>query len=521
MSLKLVVGQKILTDVLHSLKEQGKWKVLVVDQLAMRMISSCVKMHDIMNEGITIVEDLHKGREPLPNMEAIYLTTPTERSLNALVRDFDSSADLQYGGAHIFFTEACSEELFNWFCKSISSKFVRTLKEINIAFLPYESQIFSLDNSETFQYYYKPTKMAGWNEMLERVATQIVTLCATLGEYPVIRYRSNFERNLELAQLVHKKMEAYKADDPSMGEGLEKARSQLIILDRGFDSVTPLLHELTLQAMAYDLLPIENDVYKYETVNNSKEILLDENDEIWAQYRHEHIAKVTRNIADIVKKFQADHKDKKSTDKMNIKDLSMMIKQMPQHQKEVNKYSTHINLSEDCMKQYENRRIEKLCRAEQDLAMGETPEGEKLTDPMRSVVPILLDQNYSSFDKLRIILLFILSKNGISEENLNKLIHHAQMTHEERNIVLNLQNLGINILSDGGAKRKQWTPHRKQHITEETLDLSRWTPIIKDLMQDGVEGRSDARCLDVRHFPFLHGHQEYIAAQYRAEKVLY
>ncbi|OWA54031.1 Protein ROP [Hypsibius exemplaris] len=184
-----------------------------------------------------------------------------------------------------------------------------------------------------------------------------------------------------------------------------------------------------------------------------------------------------------------------------------MIKQMPQHQKEVNKYSTHINLSEDCMKQYENRRIEKLCRAEQDLAMGETPEGEKLTDPMRSVVPILLDQNYSSFDKLRIILLFILSKNGISEENLNKLIHHAQMTHEERNIVLNLQNLGINILSDGGAKRKQWTPHRKQHITAETLDLSRWTPIIKDLMQDGVEGRSDARCLDVRHFPFLHGHQ--------------
>ncbi|MBZ3883553.1 Syntaxin-binding protein 2 [Sciurus carolinensis] len=170
--LEEVVGEKILSGVIQSVKKDGKWKVLIMDHPSIHILSSCYKMSDILAEGITIVEDINK--------------CPTEKLVQALI-NFRGTPTFTYKAAHIFFTDTCPEPLFSELGHSCLAKVVKMLKEIHFAFLPYEAQVFSLDVPHSTYNLYCPFRAGEQAWQLEALAQQIAMLCATLEEYPVIR----------------------------------------------------------------------------------------------------------------------------------------------------------------------------------------------------------------------------------------------------------------------------------------------------------------------------------------------
>lgn len=483
MSLKEAVGKRIMEDVIKPLKSPGQWKVLILDKLSVRIVSSCCKMSEIMSEGITMVEGLEKRREPLPSFEAVYILTPTEESIKLLMNDFKEGEVTMYLGAHVYFTEVCNEKLFEQLANSYATKFIKHLGEINIAFIPYESQVFSLDAPSVVNTFYLESDQHIPD--IEKVAEQLATLCSTLGEYPSIRFRATCPGLSELAHALQNKLTAYKADDPSMGEGSQKHRSQFLLLDRGFDPVAPLLHELTFQAMTYDLLDIKNDVYTYRAGDDMKSVVLDESDDLWVEFRHKHIADVSTRVPAKVKAFATSNKIGNTADKEgDMRDLKQMLKRLPQYQKELSGLNLHFMLTEECMKKYKQT-AEKICLVEQDLATGVDRVGEKIKDHMRSINPLLLDGNVSVEDKIRIILLYIIAKDGISEENLLKLCQHAQIPSQEQSVIRNMANIGVPI-KEGANSKKKSKPDRKERPPE-TYQLSRYVPFVKDLLEDSLQ----------------------------------
>jgi syntaxin-binding protein 1 len=68
------------------------------------------------------------------------------------------------------------------------------------------------------------------------------------------------------------------------------------------------------------------------------------------------------------------------------------------------------------------------------------------------MVPLLDNQSVISMDKLRLLLLYIISQEGIQDAERKRLLDTARISNEEAQALTNLSLLGVRLMADKKKK---------------------------------------------------------------------
>ena len=278
------------------------------------------------------------------------------------------------------------------------------------------------------------------------------------------------------------------------------------------DLVAPLIHEFTYQAMAHDLLPIKDgDKVYYKTVVNEgtadqqeKEMEIGEKDKIWVENRHRHMKDTIEKLMGDFQRFidENPHFTNSEGDATSLNAIKDMLAGLPQFQELKEAYSLHLSMAQECMNIFQHHKLPDIASVEQSLATGLDEDCRKPKNIADQVVRLLDDENIGPTDRLRLIMLYIIYRDGIILEDVQRLLAHSSLPPQDEEVIRNLEILGANTtkaIKDARPATQPLFPQRTALTAQnEEYALSRFDPMLKLMLDDGVKGT-----LDQNVFPYL------------------
>ncbi|WJX88940.1 hypothetical protein P8452_70976 [Trifolium repens] len=485
-NLKQISRERLLHEMLRSAKtgdSKSTWKVLIMDKLTVKIMSHSCKMADITDEGVSLVEDIYKRRQPLPTMDAIYFIQPTRENVIMFLSDMSGRKPL-YRKAFVFFSSPIARELVLEIKKdTLVLPRIGALREMNLEYFAIDSQGFITNNERALE------ELFGDEEnnrkavaCLNVMATRIASVFASLREFPFVRFRAA----------------------------------------RTIDQIAPVIHEWTYDAMCHDLLNMEGNKYVHQVPGKNggpperKDVLLEDHDPIWLELRHAHIADASERLHEKMTNFISKNKaaqiqhGSRGSGEMSTRDLQKMVQALPQYSEQIDKLSLHVEIAGKVNNIIRESGLRELGQLEQDLVFGDAG--------MKDVIKFLTTKEDTSREnKLRLLMILaaIYPEKFEGEKGLN-LMKVAKLTDDDAVAINNLRVLGGEpdakktstsgfVLKFDMHKKKRAV--RKNRAEEETWQLSRFYPIIEELIEKVSKNelsKEDYPCLNDPS-PSFHG----------------
>lgn len=267
------------------------------------------------------------------------------------------------------------------------------------------------------------------------------------------------------------------------------------------DLMAPLVHEFTYQAMAHDLLPIkdgEKITYhvKIKDGQEEQDMELQEKDETWVENRHRHMKDTIDTLMTKFQKFVAETPGATNDGSpANLNMIKDMLANMPKFQQLKDAYTLHLAMSEDCMNRFQAHKLPELQSVEQSLATGFDENFRKPKNILPEVVRLLDDDAITSGDRLRLIIMWLIYRYGVIEEDIKRLLAHAQLDQDNCETIMNLKHLGARItgaLKDLKTMPPPLFPLDTTQELDEEYGLVRYHPNVKHMLDHLCQGTLDA-----------------------------
>ncbi|PRQ18028.1 putative sec1-like protein [Rosa chinensis] len=532
---KQISRDRLLHEMLRSCKSgdsKSTWKVLIMDKLTVKIMSYACKMADITDEGVSLVEDIYRRRQPLPSMDAIYFMQPSKENVIMFLSDMSGRSPL-YRKAFVFFSSPIPKELVSHIKKdgTVLTR-ISALREMNLEYFAIDSQAFVTNNEKALEELYGDEENSRKGvTCLNVMATRVATVFASLREFPHVRYRA--AKSLDATtmttfrDLIPTKLAAgiwdclmkYKKTIPNFPE---TETCELLILDRSVDQIAPIIHEWTYDAMCHDLLNMDGNKYVQEVPGKNggppekKEVLLEDHDPVWLELRHAHIADASERLHDKMTNFVSKNKaaqmhGSRDTHELSTRDLQKMVQALPQYSEQIDKLSLHVEIAGKVNKIIRELGLRELGQLEQDLVFGDAG--------MKDVIKFLTTkEDTTGENKLRLLMILAaIYPEKFEGEKGHNLMKLAKLPPDDMKAVSNMRLLGESLdskKSSTGTFSLKFDLHKKKRAArkerpneQETWQLSRFYPIIEELIENLSKGelsKEDYPCLNDPS-PSFHG----------------
>ncbi|EEB20262.1 vacuolar protein sorting 33A, putative [Pediculus humanus corporis] len=318
-----------------------------------------------------------------------------------------------------------------------------TIEEFDIELFPFDNDLLSMEN----EYAFKELVLENDPTCLYEVAKTLMTIQMEYGIIPQVSGKGHAAKNVW--NLMNKMLKEQTS------KGCKKLFSQisqidhLLLIDRSVDLITPMATQLTYEGLIDELFGINNTTAQFpserfmKTENEpevltaiKKQIILNSNDELFADIRDKHFNAVGHVLSRKAKHISAMYDVKPGE---SVEQMSRFVMQLPQLKNSKRLLAIHTTIAELIKEKTDVPEFLDSLQVEQELLSGME------TDKIHSFIEDCIAKKQPLQHVLRLMCLQSLANSGLKPKVLEHYKREIVQTYGFQHLLTlnNLEKAGL------------------------------------------------------------------------------